>query len=77
MKKVELPSGKTVLNILDDATPTQASYEGIESTSGTLSLDLPNQCPKCGAQMVEATANSEAVFWCNSCRVTAPMSVTE
>ena len=77
MRQVKLASGKTVINLLDDdSIVSESKDENIESTSaGTLSLEMPDHCPKCGKQMIEALAGDERVYWCNSCRVTAPMTV--
>jgi formamidopyrimidine-DNA glycosylase len=74
MKYVTLQSGKKVLDILADVETAEAS--SFESTSRALSLDTPGFCPKCGKQMALASACGAPVHWCNSCRVTAPTTIS-
>ena len=77
MKYVKLQSGGEVLDLFaGDDFNANASASGIESTSAALSLDMPDMCPKCRKQMVEASACGEAVYWCNACRVVAPMTLS-
>jgi hypothetical protein len=76
MKYVTLRSGKKVLDLLADVTVETAEASGFESTSRALSLDMPDFCPKCGKQMVLASACGAPVHWCNACRVTAPTTIS-
>lgn len=83
--KNNLPSGRTLFNPLADviavsdsklSTSNQNNSDnGIESTS--MSHDADDQCPKCKGKMLPAlAANNTPVLFCDACRVSNPVRVS-
>jgi formamidopyrimidine-DNA glycosylase len=75
----KLPSGREIKHISDskETKSTQpADNDQMESTAGAMSIDIEGQCPKCKSMMGNATASGESVYYCESCRVSMPLPVT-
>lgn len=54
---------------------TSVSNTATESTSGAMDNSKEGTCPKCKSQMGTGIAvNTEVVWYCTKCRVSAPMS---
>lgn len=65
-----LKSGKKLIDPFEST-----SSESQESTSGAMDNSKEGTCPKCSKQMGTAiAANTETVWYCTTCRVSAPMS---
>lgn len=74
--EVKMPSGQGIINLL--RTPSASSVTShMEATAGAMDLDVAGQCPKCKMQMGTALVLSETVYYCDSCRVSLPLSSEE
>lgn len=66
--KPATPAKKEIFNPLE----ALAAAGQLASTSALTNL-VEGECPKCNNKMVTATAGSEDVYYCTSCRVTEPL----
>lgn len=75
--EVKMPSGQGIINLLRTPSASSVAVPHMEATAGAMDLDVAGQCPKCKMQMGTALVLSETVYYCDSCRVSLPLSSEE
>ena len=64
---------KTFFNPLNDVVTETPSTDNQVSTSSLLN-GIVGECPKCKSPFGSATVNGDAIYYCERCRVSQPIT---
>lgn len=68
-----MKSGRKLVSVFDAPQHEATASDKIEAVAGRLENARDGYCPKCGAAMGNAFTPVGTLYYCSSCRVSAPI----